>query len=440
MRICVIGVGYVGLVTAACLADLGNEVVCVDSNKKKISALKKGRVPFYEPGLKELVVHNLKNKRLAFTGDLTLTVNKAEIIFIAVGTPPKATGEADVTAVIQVTKGIARAIKSKGIKVRKSSLGYKLIVNKSTVPVGMGDLVTETLLKYGIPKKSFAVVSNPEFLREGSALSDFRSPDRLVIGASNNKAFNLITDLYRPLNAHIIFTSIKNAELIKYASNAFLATKISFINEMANICERLGADIIEVAFGMGLDKRIGRGFLNAGVGFGGSCFPKDISALIHLAKSHGYEPVILKSTNEFNRSQREAFVSKVEKKLKGLKNKTIGVLGLSFKPQTDDLRDAPSLDIIAGLRGKGAKVKVYDPIAMNAAKNILREVTFCKNAYQAAEGSHALLIITEWDEFKELDLSRIKTSMKMPVLIDGRNIYDPRRMREMGFQYTGTGR
>lgn len=435
-----IGVGYVGLVTAACLSDLGNEVVCVDNNKKKIRTLQRGEIPFYEPGLKELVAHNLRNKRLSFISDLTIAVNKAKIIFVAVGTPPKSTGEADVTAVINVAKGIAQSIKSKATKYQKNDLGYKIIVNKSTVPVGMGDLVTETLLKYGIPEENFAVVSNPEFLREGSAVSDFRSPDRLVIGASDNKAFNLITDLYRPLNAHIVFTSIKNAELIKYASNAFLATKISFVNELANICERLGADIIEVASGMSLDKRIGGAFLSAGIGFGGSCFPKDISALIHLAKSQGYEPVLLKSANELNRRLRKIFVDKVEKKIQNLKNKTVGVLGLSFKPQTDDLRDAPSLDIIAGLQAKGAKVKVYDPVAMNAAKKVLRGAIFCKDAYQTAAGSHALLIVTEWNEFKELDLNRVKNSMKTPIVVDGRNIYDPRRMREMGFDYTGTGR
>jgi UDPglucose 6-dehydrogenase len=317
---------------------------------------------------------------------------------------------------------------------------FKVIVNKSTVPVGMGDIVTKILSEKGVAEKNFAVVSNPEFLREGTAVSDFMSPDRIVIGASNSKASNVITELYRPLNAHIIFTTIKSAELIKYASNSFLATKISFINEIANICERVGSDVVEVAYGMGLDKRIGREFLNAGIGYGGSCLPKDVSALIHLAKTNGYDPQILASVNRTNEEQRKMIVEKMENVLKSLKGKTIGVLGLSFKPETDDLRDAPSIDIINELRRKGAKVMAYDPVAAVKAKKLLDGVVFCDTAYDAVKKADAAVVTAEWGEFRELDLDRIKASMKSPVIFDGRNIYNPKRMKELGFKYYGVGR
>ncbi len=434
MRICVIGTGYVGLVTGACLANLGNEVICVDKDKGRITSLKKSVIPFYEPGLKEVVLKNFKAKRLTFTTSLPEGVNRSEVIFIAVGTPPMENGEADVSAVISVATHIAKLLKGDG----KNK--YKVIVNKSTVPVGMGDIVTKILVENGVAEKHFAVVSNPEFLREGTAVPDFMSPDRIVIGASNSKAFNVITELYRPLNAHMIFTTIKSAELIKYASNSFLATKISFINEIANICEKVGSDVVEVAYGMGLDKRIGREFLNAGLGYGGSCLPKDVSALIHLARSSGYDPQILTSVNRTNEEQRKRMVEKMEDKLHSLKGKVIGVLGLSFKPDTDDLRDSPSLELIRELKKGGAKVKAYDPVARSKARKILSGVTFCDTAYDALRKADAAVVTAEWSEFRELDLDKVKASMKDPVIFDGRNIYNPKRMKELGFKYYGVGR
>lgn len=433
MKICVIGTGYVGLVTGACLASLGNQVVCVDKDKKRVASLKKGVIPFYEPGLKEIVVKNHKAGRLSFTEELAESVKKSEVVFIAVGTPPKEDGQADISAVVEVAGSIGKAIK-------KIKGAYKVIVNKSTVPVGMGDIVTSILVKNGVPEKNFAVVSNPEFLREGSAVSDFMSPDRIVIGASNNKASNIITELYRPLNAHIIFTSVKSAELIKYASNAFLATKISFSNEIANICERVGSDITEVVYGMGLDKRIGAHFLSAGLGYGGSCLPKDVSALTHLARTNGYDPLILTAIAEVNMFQREALVSKIEKHFKNLKGRTIAVLGLAFKPETDDLRGAPSIDIIADLLEKGAFVKIYDPVVKSVSIPNFGDMKSSKDLYGAIASSDALAIVTEWGEFKELDMERAKKFMKKPVVFDGRNIYNPKKMKELGFTYYGVGR
>ena len=436
MKICVIGTGYVGLVTGACLANLGNNVICVDKDKSRVSSLKRSVIPFYEPGLKEVVIKNSSSGRLTFTTKINEGIKKSEVIFIAVGTPPKESGEADISAVIDVARQIAKTLKEDG-KIGKK---FKVIVNKSTVPVGMGDIVTKILVEHGVPDKNFAVVSNPEFLREGTAVSDFMSPDRIVIGAPNNKASNIITELYRPLNAHIIFTTVKSAELIKYASNSFLATKISFINEIANICERVGSDVVEVAYGMGLDKRIGREFLNAGIGYGGSCLPKDVSALIHLAKSHGHDPQILISVNRTNEEQRKMIIEKMESALRTLKGKVVGVLGLSFKPETDDLRDAPSIDIIKELKSKGAKVNAYDPVAGSKAKKLLDGVGFCDTAYDAVKKADAVIVTAEWGEFRELDLDRIKKAMKTPIIFDGRNIYNPKRMRELGFKYYGVGR
>jgi len=436
MKICVIGTGYVGLVTGACLAGLGNEVICVDKDRSRISSLKGSIIPFYEPGLKELVLKNKKMGRISFTTDVKDGVKRSEVIFIAVGTPARENGEADVSAVIDVARQIALAFKSDGKMTKK----FKVIVNKSTVPVGMGDIVTKILVEKGVPEKNFAVVSNPEFLREGTAVSDFMSPDRIVIGAANSRAFNVITELYRPLNAHTIFTTVKSAELIKYASNSFLAAKISFINEIANICEKVGSDVVEVAHGMGLDKRIGKEFLNAGIGYGGSCLPKDVSALIHLSKSNGYDPQILIAVNRTNEEQRKMIVEKMEDVLKSLKGKTIGVLGLSFKPETDDLRDAPSIEIIRELRRKGAKVMAYDPVAAVKARKLLDGVAFCDTAYDAVKKADAAVVAAEWGEFKELDLDKVKASMKSPVIFDGRNIYNPKRMKELGFKYYGVGR
>ncbi|MFA4966613.1 MAG: UDP-glucose/GDP-mannose dehydrogenase family protein [Candidatus Margulisiibacteriota bacterium] len=432
MKLAVIGTGYVGLVTGACFANLGNEVTCVDKDKQRLGVLEKGEVPFYEPGLPEIAAKNHKAKRLLFTSDLNSAVKKAEVIFIAVGTPPKENGQADISAVIEVAKGIAKAL--------KGNKKFKVIVNKSTVPVGMGDIVTKILKEMKIPESSFSVVSNPEFLREGSAISDFLNPDRIVIGASNNRAFNIITELYRSLNAHIIFTSVKSAELIKYASNAFLATKISFINEIANICERVGSDVKEVAYAMGMDKRIGREFLNAGLGYGGSCLPKDVSALIHVAREAGYDPQVLTSVNEINNYQIDSFIGKISKTLKNLRGKNIAVLGLAFKPETDDLREAPALKVINDLIRQGARIKAYDPAAEKSARKLIPQVTFSPGVYDAIEGADAIVLVTEWPEFMDLDLEKARKLVKKAYLFDGRNIYDPKRVREAGFKYIGVGR
>jgi UDPglucose 6-dehydrogenase len=432
MKICVVGTGYVGLVTGACLAHLGNEVTCVDKDQERISILKDGQVPFYEPGLPEMVSRNLKAERLAFTSDLTPAVKGAEVIFIAVGTPSRENGEADISSVCEVAEGIAKAL--------KGTKKFKVIVNKSTVPVGVGDVVTRILIQNKIPAKRFSVVSNPEFLREGSAISDFLNPDRIVIGASSNQAFNLITELYRSLNARIIFTSVKSAELIKYASNAFLATKISFINEIASICERVGSDVTEVAYAIGMDKRIGREFLNAGVGYGGSCLPKDVSALIHLAQASGHEPRLLNATRAVNERQIDAFIEKITGTLKNVRSKEISIIGLSFKPETDDLREAPSLKIIRKLLKKGARIKVYDPAAEKSARRLIPQATFCQGVYDAIQGADAVVFVTEWPEFRDLDLEKARKLVKKPFLFDGRNIYDPKRTREAGFKYKGVGR
>ncbi len=432
MKLCVIGTGYVGLVTGACFANLGNEVICVDKDRGRLRSLKKSVVPFYEPGLEALVVKNLAAKRIRFSTDLEDGVRRSEVIFIAVGTPSKESGEADISSVIEVAKKIAAALRK-----HSSRKGFKVIVNKSTVPVGMGDVVTKILIERGVSPKNFAVVSNPEFLREGSALADFMHPDRIVIGAATGRAFNVITELYRPLNAHIIFTSVKSAELIKYASNAFLATKISFINEIANICERTGSDVVEVADAIGLDKRIGRKFLNAGLGYGGSCLPKDVMALIHLAAESGYETMVLNSVNDLNQYQIEAFIGKIFKALKKTKGKQITMLGLSFKPETDDLREAPSLKIVERLREKGVKVRVYDPAYKNRS---VPGLDLYRDIYAALKGSDAMVLVTDWPEFRELDFERVKNIMKGNHIFDGRNIYEPKRMKDLGFIYAGVGR
>jgi len=437
MKLCIIGTGYVGLVTGTCFANLGNDVICVDKNQERIKCLQGGKIPFFEPGLKELVSLNKKAGRLKFSLDLASSVQCSEVIFIAVSTPAKETGEADISAVVAVAGGIAKALKKPGTATGRGK-HYKIIVNKSTVPVGMGDVVTNILREDGVPDEQFTVVSNPEFLKEGSAIADFMRPDRIVIGATHNRGFNVLTELYRPLNAHIIFTSIKSAELIKYASNAFLANKISFINEIANICERVGSDVGEVAAAIGLDKRIGREFLNAGLGYGGSCLPKDVSALIHLARENGYEPEVLNSIEAVNDFQIEAFIGKITRHFKKLKGKRLAVLGLSFKPQTDDLRDAPSLKIIKELIAKGAIVRAYDPCI--AGRTAIPGVKIDQDAYTAVKDADALILVTEWAEFRELDFERVKKIMQRPVIFDGRNMFDPAKMRELGFTYVGIGR
>lgn len=429
MNICVVGTGYVGLVTGACLADLGNHVICVDIDKEKINKLKKGVIPIYEPGLEGLVKNNRKENRMGFTTDLKEGVKKSTIIFIAVGTPPKENGEADLTYVENVSRQIARYMTS-----------YKLIVEKSTVPVETGEWVKHTVKINNRHKVPFDVASNPEFLREGSAIEDFMHPDRIVIGVESKKARDLLVELYRPLNAPVVITDIKSAEIIKHASNSFLATKISFINAISNICERAGADVEKVAEGMGLDRRIGKGFLNAGAGFGGFCFPKDLSAFIMIAQKLGYDFGLLKEVEKINEAQKRALIKKIEDNLWIVKGKTIGVLGLSFKPNTDDIRFAPSLDIIQALSKEGARIQVFDPQAMEKAKKVLKGVKFCKDSYEAAKGADCLVVVTEWNEFKELDFKKIKKMLKQPLVIDGRNIYDPAVMKKLGFKYICVGR
>ena len=429
-NICAIGVGYVGLVTGACLADLGNRVVCLNRNKLKSDNLKKGILPIYEPGLEEIVRRNHEAGRLEFTTSYDEAMQDAEFVLIAVGTPSGGSGEADLAHVEAAATDVAQRIHQPII-----------IVNKSTVPIGTGDWVADIVREHmpdpGIP---FWVVSNPEFLREGSAVYDCMNPDRIVLGSISQEAAERVAELYYPLQAETIITDLRTAEMIKYASNAFLATKISFINEMANICEALGADVKEVARGMGTDHRISPHFLGAGIGWGGSCFPKDVKALAHMAATHGTHPQMLRAVMEINYDQRKRFVTKLRHILGGFRGKTVGALGLSFKPNTDDMRDAPSVEIINLLLYEGAEVKAYDPVAVENAQHVLGDsITYCKDPYEVAEGADALLLVAEWNEFKQLDMERIKGLMRQPVLMDGRNVYDPQRMRKLGFIYRGMG-
>ncbi len=427
--ICVVGVGYVGLVTGACLADLGNTVVCLNRNKRKSDNLKKGILPIFEPGLEEIVRRNYEAGRLDFTTSYDEALRDAEFTFIAVGTPSGSEGEADLGHVTQAAEGIAKRLKSPVI-----------IVNKSTVPIGTGDWVADIINEHKLDNVEFAVVSNPEFLREGSGVYDFMNPDRIVLGSTDRSAAQKVADLYSPLQAEIIITDLRTAEMIKYASNCFLATKISFINEMANICEAIGADVKEVARGMGSDKRIGQAFLGAGVGWGGSCFPKDVKALAHIAATHGAHPQMLRAVMEINYDQRKRAIQKLREILGSFRGKTIGFLGLSFKPNTDDMRDAPSIEIIHMLQHEGAQIQAYDPVAMENAKRILNNVEYCDTPYAVAENADALVLVTEWNEFKHLDMERVVASMRQPVLFDGRNIYEPDKMRALGFTYRAIGR
>lgn len=430
MNICVIGAGHVGLVTGACFADLGNRVVCVDQNRKRVAVLKKGKTPFYEPGLETLVRHNQKQKRISFTVSVPEGVRSCEVIFIAVGTPPLDSGEADLTAVEQVVRQIAR-----------SAGGYRLIVEKSTVPVETGRRIQETLAISRRRKAQFDVASNPEFLREGTAVKDFLHPDRVVLGVESPRARKLLEELYRPLRAPVVVTDIASAELIKHASNAFLSTKISFINAISVVCDRVGADVERVAQGMGMDPRIGPSFLKAGAGYGGFCFAKDLEAFIRIAERNGYDFKLLKATKEINESQKRILFEKVQRLLWNLKGKRVGMLGLSFKPDTDDMRFAPSLDVIEALVQAGARVRAYDPQAMEEAKRILgNKVGYAKDPYDLARGSDCLVLMTEWNDFKELDFARVKRLMKHPILVDGRNLYDPGQMRRLGFRYAAMGR
>ena len=428
-QICVVGVGYVGLVTGACFADLGNRVIALDVNEERIVNLKKGIMPIYEPGLEELVERNVKAGRLSFTTSYKEAVEGTEFAFIAVGTPSGVNGEADLQYVAAAAKSIAETM-----------TGPLIIINKSTVPVGTGDWVAD-IVKDAQPKPTdFWVVSCPEFLREGSAIGDFMSPHRTVLGSLHREAAEKVAQLHLPLRAPIVITDLRTAEMIKYASNAFLATKISFINEVANICEALGADVKEVAAGMGYDKRIGPMFLDAGLGWGGSCFPKDVLALAYMAEEKGLDPKILNTIMGVNYERRKEAVAHVDTMTSGVKGKTIGLLGLAFKPNTDDMRDAPAIDIAQELTAAGAHVRGYDPVAMDVARSILPAVDMFNDPYSMAEGCDALMVITEWNEFKQLDLDRIKGLLKSPVIFDGRNIYDPAMMKKLGFKYRGMGR
>jgi len=428
-QICVVGVGYVGLVTGACFADLGNRVIALDVNEERIANLKKGIMPIYEPGLEELVERNVKAGRLSFTTSYKEAVEGTEFAFIAVGTPSGVNGEADLQYVASAAKSIA-----------DNMTGPLIIINKSTVPVGTGDWVAD-IVKDAQPKPvDFWVVSCPEFLREGSAIGDFMNPHRTVLGSLHPEAAEKVAQLHLPLRAPIVITDLRTAEMIKYASNAFLATKISFINEVSNICEALGADVKEVAAGMGYDKRIGPMFLDAGLGWGGSCFPKDVLALAYMAEEKGLDPRILNTVMDVNYNRRKSAVAQTEAMTGGLKGKTIGLLGLAFKPNTDDMRDAPAIDIAQGLTAAGAKVRGYDPVAMDVARSILPAVEMFDDPYSMADGCDALMVVTEWNEFKQLDLVKIKDLLKSSVIFDGRNIYDPAMMKEMGFTYRGMGR
>ena len=429
-KICVIGTGYVGLVTGACFSDLGNQVMCLDIAEDKIAKLERGEMPIYEPGLEEVVSRNVAAKRLHFTTHYNEAIPGAEFIFIAVGTPSGVDGEADLQYIRMAAESVSDALTN-----------YAIIINKSTVPVGTGDSVAQILIERGkIPGKDFDVVSNPEFLREGSAVYDFSQPDRVVLGSTNRDAAAQVAQLYLPLRASIMITDLRTAEMIKYASNAFLATRISFINEIATICEKLGADVKEVAAGMGMDKRIGRAFLDAGIGYGGSCFPKDVKALTYMGEMNGCHPQLLRAVMDINRDMRRQVLAKLREMLGPLRGKTIAVWGLAFKPNTDDTREAPAFEIIHILENEGASVRAYDPVAMDNARFVLKKTTFANDAYAATEGADALVVATEWNEFKQLDWARVVAAMKRPVFIDGRNLYEPAQMRKFGFEYRGVGR
>ncbi len=433
-KLCVIGTGYVGLVTGACLADFGNHVICSDIDEDKISKLKQGIIPIYEPGLKEVVDRNVLKNRLIFSTDVVQAIRDTEVIFIAVGTPPGAGGEADLSTVLKVSETIAKNLN-----------GYKVIVTKSTVPAGTGEKVRNVILQQGPKNAEFDVVSNPEFLREGSAVDDFMRPDRVVIGVNSDRAAEVMRHVYRPLYINetpMVITNVESSEMIKYASNAFLAVKISFINEVANICEQIGADVHVVAKAMGLDGRISPKFLHAGGGYGGSCFPKDTLALVKTAEDVKTPTMVVKAAIEANEKQKLRMVGKIKSLVGDLKGKTIGLLGLAFKPNTDDIRDATSLVIIGEILKSGGKVKAYDPAAMDSVKAQYPQFTidYKNDAYEVAKDADCLVIVTEWNEFRELDLTRIRAELKAPNVVDCRNVYTPKEMKQLGFEYTGVGR
>ena len=429
MKLTIIGTGYVGLVSGTCFAEVGHQVICVDSDANKVKKLQAGGIPIYEPGLEELVKKNVAAGRLSFTNSTAEGVQKSDVIFIAVPTPPQPDGSVDLSYIERVARDIAGAMTS-----------YKIVVDKSTVPVKTGEKVTETIKRYCPAKVEFDVVSNPEFLREGFAVGDLMKPDRVVIGVGSPRPVAAMKDIYTPFNAPIIVTDINSAELIKHAANSFLALKISYINAIANICEAAGANVQEVAQGIGLDERIGRRFLNAGIGFGGSCFPKDLSAFIKISEQIGYDFKLLKEVQRINADQMERFVKKITETLWVLKDKKIGVLGLAFKQNTDDVRSSPAIDLCQRLLKEGATLRVHDPKGMEKAKPLLPDVTYVDDMNDVAEGCDALVVATEWDEFKQLDLACAKKGLTHPILFDGRNLFDPAEMEKLGWIYKSVGR
>ena len=432
MHIAVIGTGYVGLVSGACFAEFGVDVTCVDVDVTKIDKLNNGIIPIYEPGLDKIVTKNVAAGRLHFTTDIKSAVEGALVVFLAVGTPPQPDGTPDMSYYRQAAKDIAGSMN-----------GYKVLVTKSTVPVGTGKWLREFVAVNLAVETDFGVASNPEFLREGAAIEDFMRPDRVVIGSNEERAIEVMKDLYRPLyliETPIVITSLEAAELIKYAANAFLATKITFINEVANLCDAIGCDVHDVARGMGMDNRIGRKFLHPGPGYGGSCFPKDTRALTTVADQFGVETRIVDAVIEANERQRDAMIPKIEKLVGDLNGKRIGILGLSFKPETDDMRESPAIDIIEQMLKRGASIKAYDPVAMDESRHYIEGIEYATDEYDAIDGADALVILTEWNQFRALDLDRVKELLKSPKIADLRNIYEPKDMRELGFEYVGVGR
>ena len=432
MHIAVIGTGYVGLVTGACFAEFGVDVTCVDIDSKKIARLSAGEMPIYEPGLEQLVIKNMQSGRLRFTTDIKQAVEQALVIFLAVGTPPQTDGSPDLSFVEAAARSVAEHMN-----------GYKVIVTKSTVPIGTGEYLRKLIREEQKSRLNFGIVSNPEFLREGAAINDFMRPDRVVLGSRDEEAIAIMRDLYRPLylmEAPFVLTSLEAAELTKYAANAFLATKISFINEIANLCESIGCDVHDVAKAIGMDRRIGSKFLHPGPGFGGSCFPKDTQALASVAREFGRDSMIVDAVIEVNRRQRQAMVPKIEKLVGDLRGKTVAILGLAFKPETNDMREAPAIDIISELLKHGAIVRAYDPVSMKESADVLPEVTYLDDEYEAVTNADALVFVTEWNQFRALDMRRIRDLMKTPKIADLRNIYEPADMRELGFEYIGVGR
>jgi UDPglucose 6-dehydrogenase len=433
MRVAMVGTGYVGLVSGACVADFGHQVICIDKDSTKISALNAGEIPIYEPGLGELIRTNVEQGRLSFTTALSEGVAEADAVFIAVGTPSRrGDGHADLSYVYEAAREIAAALR-----------GFTVVITKSTVPVGTGDEV-ERIIRELRPGDDVAVVSNPEFLREGAAIHDFKHPNRIVVGTDDERAKRIVAEIYRPLylnQAPILFTGRRTAELVKYAANAFLATKITFINEIADLCERVGADVQEVARGIGLDNRIGSKFLHAGPGFGGSCFPKDVRALIKTAQDHDVPMRILEAVETVNDTRKRAVARKVSAAFAGvLRGKTVAVLGLPFTPNTDDMREAPSIPLITALQDMGAKVRAYDPVGMEQAKQVLTDVTYCRGPYDCVDEADAMVIVTEWEQFRALDLGRVSDLMACPVIVDLRNVYRPEDVKKHGFAYTCVGR